>query len=430
MSAPEPNFDQLLSDHLDGRLDQADAQMLQQSMRENPVLQSQFDLMRADREAVRTLFASQQSTGPRLSSDFAARVLAESRRRGLPSVEAVPSNKRTTAPAGPTVLCCQEPQVSAHQRPLAWIIGLVATAAAILLIVSLTTRERRLEQKAAAIAQRVPAAQSPSVPQRSGDPLPHGDHGGEPTSTSEVASAPVELQSDLLRVPDASEPPQPSSTVAASMPAPAERLERSARLPPASVPSASVAAASETPVLGESPFAGGMIVYDVRLSPQGRQTNVMSEAMRQVGLDDVPRMPVNREVIAAAKRADTFDEDAKFQVIYVQASAKRVDRLFLNLLREPKLVEAVRLSLVTDAPILKKANRLARVDATKVRHEDQFSFELENNASNELAAFRELLGEQSFEPLPPVASRAAISQPDSLSSTGSDVISHVLILVR
>lgn len=56
MSAPEPDFDQLLSDHLDGQLDETDTQMLQQSMQEIPALQSQFDAMRADREDLRALF--------------------------------------------------------------------------------------------------------------------------------------------------------------------------------------------------------------------------------------------------------------------------------------------------------------------------------------------------------------------------------------
>lgn len=422
MSAPEPDFDQLLSDHLDGRLDEADAQMLQQSMRDNPDLQSRFDVMRADREALRTLFASQLATGPRLSGDFAARVLAESRRRGLPTGnKAATSDKHTTAPQWKSVRG-EVPQASPSRRRLAFVIGLVATAAAVLLIVSMNVREQQTGNNTAAIAQNLPAHQLPSAPRLPTEHLTELDQGEVPTlPVPEIAAANVESKLDPLPVPEVASPPQPSPAIVASVPAPVQAMERSS----------SVSAVNTPPTLAESPFAGGMIVYDVRLSPHGRETNVMSEAMRQVGLQDAPRLPVNREVIAAAKQADTFDDDAKFQVIFVQASAKSVDRLFLKLLREPQLVEGVRLSLITDAPILKKANNLARVDATKVRHDaQQFSFELENNANNELASFRELLGEQSFAPLPAVAARTEISQPESLSSTGSDVISHVLILVR
>lgn len=421
MSAPETNFDQLLSDHLDGRLDGTDAQTLQSAMRENPALQSQFDAMRADREALRTLFASQQSTGPRLGNDFAARVLAESRRRGLPAVNGATVKEPTTAPEMRSVSRREQP-LDAPRRRLSWVMGLVATAAAVLLIASLTFRERQLGNDVSAIAQHEPSTQFQPPTQLSPDRLTDVE---QPLPAVEVASAPIESLADPVPAPNEVASPQPSPMAVASTPTPAKRLDRAA-----TVSAATVSAANEAPAFSESPFAGGMIVYDVRLSPQGRQTNVLSEAMRQVGLQDAPRLPVNREVMAAAKQAETFDEDAKFQVIYLQASAKRVDRLFVNLLREPRLVEGVRLSLITDAPILEKANQLTRVDATKVRHEGQFSFELENNANNELAVLRELLGEQIFDALPSVAARGPIPQPESLSNTGDDVISHVLILVR
>ncbi len=179
-----------------------------------------------------------------------------------------------------------------------------------------------------------------------------------------------------------------------------------------------------------SPFTGAMMVYEIRLSPQGRWMGVLSEAMRQVDLQDARRLPINRDVIVAAKRADTFDEEAKFQLISLQASAKKIDRLFLNLRQKPRSVEAVGLSLVTDAPLLQMADDLARVDATKIQHDEPLSFELENNDSDELATFRELLGEQTFLPLQTMPSNEDLPQPESLSNTGNDVITRVLILVR
>ncbi|TWU16500.1 hypothetical protein [Allorhodopirellula heiligendammensis] len=426
MSAPEPDFDQLLSDHLDGQLDETDTQMLQQSMQEIPALQSQFDAMRADREDLRALFAAQHSTGPHLKRDFAARVLAESRRRRLAMEgdQTADNNGETH-----TSLTCEQPIDARNRRRVSLILGLVATAAAVLLITSLNSPD---ELDAPVIAQHEPSATS--EPQPAADPErplvdietaqingPTEPIAPQPEPMIASADAPKAAVGELPSEPNRiDEPSRPSPNAIVSLPTPSEAMDRS--------PTVSVG--DDASLLVDSPFTGAMMVYEVRLSPQGRQMDVLSDAMRQAGLQDAPRLPINRDVIAAAKRADTFDEEAKFQVIFLQASAKKVDRLFLSLQQEPRLVEAVGLSLITDAPMLQMVGKLTRVDATKIQHDEPLSFELESNDSEELAAFRELLGEQTFLPLEAIPSSKDLQQPESSSSAGDDVITRALILVR
>lgn len=442
MSAPEPNFDQLLSDHLDGQLDEADAQMLRERMRDDPALQSQFDAMLADRQDLRAMFAAGRSAGPQLGSQFAARVLTESRRRRLQMREvhpASPSGAKVEAP----VLACEKPDDAPERNPWAMVMGSLTIAAAVLLIASLAVRKGRVGGDGSAIAQHQDAMEpTPSLP-TDVDP-----HERAPSRDIDVPSAVKETPSK--ETPSGSDDPsmspmiaaadheaierdapsseserfdaatRPSPDAVATMPTPSARLDRSA--------SVSMGDGGATP--GNPLFRGAMMVYEIRLSPQGRRANVLSDAMRQVDLQDAHRLSINRDVIAAAEQADTFDEEAPFQLIFLQASAKKVDRLFLNLRQKPRSVEAVGLSLVTDAPLLQMAGNLARVDATKVQHDEPLSFEMEDNDNAELAAFRELLGEQSFLPLQPIPSNEDHRQPESFSSTGDDVVTRVLILVR
>lgn len=435
MSAPEPNFDQLLSDHLDGQLDEADAQMLRQRMREDPALQSQFDAMLADRQDLRAMFAAGRSAGPQLGSQFAARVLTESRRRRPPMGEVHPESPSGAKVEAPT-LACEKPDDAPKRNPWAMVIGSLTIAAAVLLIASLAVRKGQVGGDGSTIAQHQDATEpSPSLPTDI-DP-----HEREPSRDIDVASAVNETPSgsdDHSMAPmiaavdhEATERDAPSSErvatearpspdAVATMPTPSARLDRSA--------SVSMGDGGATP--GNTLFRGAMMVYEIRLSPQGRRANVLSDAMRQVDLQDARRLSINRDVIAAAEQADTFDEEAPFQLIFLQASAKKVDRLFLNLRQKPRFVEAVGLSLVTNAPLLQMAGNLARVDATKIQHDEPLSFEMEDNDNAELAAFRELLGEQTFLPLQPILSNEDRRQPESLSSTGDDVVTRVLILVR
>ncbi len=139
--------------------------MLRDSMREKPALQSQFDALLADRQDLRAMFAAEPSTGPRRSNDFAARVLAESHRRGLQTGGVHSSGGNIEVPA---VRRREQRREQPHSAPkksrLSLAIGLV-TAAAVLLVVSLTVRKGQLGDDRLAIAQHQPAAQpTPELP--------------------------------------------------------------------------------------------------------------------------------------------------------------------------------------------------------------------------------------------------------------------------
>jgi anti-sigma factor RsiW len=414
MSAPTPDFDQLLSDHLDGMLSDADAQLLRRIMRDEPALQSQYDALLADRQQLQALFATPSSSAAKLPSDFAARVLAESRRRRLPGghhpSEDMPSVELPTSAR------------EIYRSPLA--IGLAALAAVLLLTATLSMRGFDDTANTQSLAQNLPATASlpdlTIIPDL--DPLPD-----ETRANGEMIAA---------RIPDATLPDAtlPDATVPASMNVenkPSLDSVASADASPSAMRSnESVSLGDQRPLLAGPSLSGAVMVYDVRLSPKGRAMGALSSAMQRIGLDDTSRRPINRDVIDAARQANSFDEQESFQIVFVQASAKKIDRLFLSLLKDQEAVRSVGLSLVTNTPILEMANQLVHADATQVKHDRPLSVELGSEDDRELAALRELLGDQAFLPMDADSMADSADVGSELSSSGSDVITRVLILVR
>ncbi len=414
MSAPTPDFDQLLSDHLDGMLSDTDAQMLRRIMRDEPALQSQYDALLSDRQQLQTLFATQSSSAAKLPSNFAARVLAESRRRKLQSSNH--PSEETASVELPT--SARE----IYRSPL--VVGLAAIAAVLLLTATLNMRGIDDTETTQSLAQNLPA--TTTLPDGAGipdlDPLP-----AETRMAAEMIAA---------SVPDATLPDAKlhDATAPASMNVETEpsldSVASADASPSAMQSNGTVSLGDERLLLAGPSLSGAVMVYDVRLSPKGRAMGALSSAMQRIGLDETSRRPINRDVIDAARQANSFDEQESFQIVFVQASAKKIDRLFLSLLKDQESVRSVGLSLVTDTPILEMANQLVHADATQVKHDQPLSLELGSEDDRELAALRELLSDQAFLPMDADSMAESADVGSTLSSSGNDVITRALILVR
>ncbi|MFG0253548.1 MAG: hypothetical protein ACF787_00390, partial [Rhodopirellula sp. JB053] len=315
-----------------------------------------------------------------------------------------------------------------------WIVGVAASAAAVLVLVSWSLSGRTDVGNVSTIAQNTDPANALSVDTQA-IPNTLAD-----SKITEPAIAPVDvtdaspslIASDVAAESDVdAETPSMNVDLMDVAPKPAAASIASAAAPASMDMSSSVSIGSnDSPALDAPSLAGALMVYDVRLNQKGRVSGVFDQAMQRNGLDETSRAAVNRDVIAAAKRADVFDQDESFQIVFLQASAKKIDRLFLDLLQEDEQVESIGLSLVMDTPILQMTDRLAHVDATEVKHQQPISLQLGSGADDkELETLRDLLGDQTFMPLSPMTANMNAGG-ESLSSSGTDVISRVLILVR
>lgn len=426
---PVIDFDQFLSDHLDGCLAGDDLQTLNAELERNAGLRGQYECMLADQENLRELFQQSTSTASGLPIDFASKVAAEAvRQRAVqPSVIAASLNKPTFS-----------------NRTA--VVGIIATAAAALLVATLASRngsESELAQNGpqslagpintldpanttepADTTGLVEALQGPETP----DPEMRGPQLADNTSplrSSEAATVgPKRVAIDAAENQIASS--APVDRVARSIPA---RKSNDVGMPLGN--SAAVSIGSQP---NDDAMSGAVLVYNVRLTTQGRVTQCVAKTMKKVGMPETSRQPIDGEVVTAAKSVDSFDEDSKFQLLYLRAPAKQLDRLFANLLQDRENVTSLGLTLVTNSPILKVTDNLQSVDPTLIQHEPgTASFELESDDAGELAILRRLLDDQTFLPLTPGVSATTglnAMKPNLPSGSGQDVMSRVLLIVR
>ncbi|WP_404306391.1 anti-sigma factor family protein [Neorhodopirellula lusitana] len=441
MSVPTPNIDQLLSDHLDGWLEGEDLEFIEAQLRDDPAILAQYQSMLADRELLRAAFRqAKPATG--LPKDFAAQVVAQANRRRAGEASSV--EVASAAPINVT-------ESSSNWNKTFLVSVVVATAAALLLMATLATRDtatapslaqnepesienRDLESPRLAVSE--PIAAQPSLDTFASEPkiaeLKIAEPQiADPKTTGAQNGAGVESFADMQRSAD--------MPVEAAPPGTAPEL---AQIASASVPET---AAFPTPQLQSAvsvsqpedrSFAGAVLVYDIQLTTAGRVGRAVSRAMKSVGMAETSRQPIDQALVQAAESVESLDGESKFQILYLRASAKKLDRLFETLLNDSEGVDSVGLSLVTDSPILKLTDNLEKVDPTEVQHGDlvaasnadqrAVSFDLQSGQNDELSVLRRLLDDKTFVPM------TRKSKPTSTATAGSgrDVLSRVLVIIR
>lgn len=417
MSQSKFDFDQLLSDHLDGWLEGDDAKAFERALENDPGLRTRLDAMTADQSALRQLFTQDRSAVKSLPSDFAADIARQALQRRRSEMDVVPA-------------VLNEPFRSSNRR-LRLVSAVVATAAAALLITSLSRGPGPGSEPVQNQSQSVVGLSSGLLQSSVGGDSSI-DNETRPPTVNEIAKS-IEASRPIAVVDDvsnrgpilmASSTPGTSDRVASTTPA-SDALNASGVMRPLDS-SATVSIGSDS---GDAlSIAGAVLVYDVRLTVQGRITGSVSAAMNQIGMAETSRQPIDGELVQAAKSVDAFSDKAKFQILYLRAPAKQLDRLFETLLRDGDNVDSIALSLVTDSPILKVTDQFERVDSTLIRQPTAAaSYVLSDDDGQELDVLRRLLDDQTFIPVTPDVRGSSEVAP---SGSGRDVMSRVLVIIR
>lgn len=445
MSDPKPDFQQLLSDHLDGWLTGDDLGILERQLSEDAELRDLYQTMLADRDALRAVFAEEPSAA--LPANFARQVISEAVRRRDEMVDPVTLASGVSQRSNGGVSDTAD-ETSGRRRNL--VVGLMSTAAAALMMWSLWFDRETASPQVAQVTQsgqedrpRGEMAKEPllaesflaeprlaesgiadSAVDAAASELPSTMKVSDAIASDAIASDPnamvasaesLDITSDRDWVPD------PSEVATASEPT--NRLDRSSTV------------AITQPI--DDTLSGAVLVYDVRLTSRGRVTSPVGQAIQRAGLPETSRQPIDRALVDAAKGLDTFDPESEFQILYLRASAKQLDRLFDTLLRDRDNVGSVGLSLVTNSPILKITDNLERVDATLVQRDEKTdrrggaSYQLESDGE-QLAVLRRLLEDQTFLPMTPnLGTPGSVGRDASgTGESGRDVMSRVLVIVR
>ena len=176
-------------------------------------------------------------------------------------------------------------------------------------------------------------------------------------------------------------------------------------------------AADMVSVEPNQPAALGIIaVYHVELTDLGREQEAFKNALTLAGLSLDHKKKISEAVVGLSENPQKQARDAK--VIYLQAPAKALDRLYLRLLADRQGVKGIGMSLATNAPLMRVVNAV-RQDPTVVRHESSSLQLLSDDES--LSQLTATLQELDF---------IRMSEGQAVPSGGFDETAEVLLLVQ
>ena len=176
-------------------------------------------------------------------------------------------------------------------------------------------------------------------------------------------------------------------------------------------------AADMVSVEPNQPAALGIIaVYHVELTDLGREQEAFKNALTLAGLSLDHKKKISEAVVGLSENPQKQAKDAK--VIYLQAPAKALDRLYLRLLADRQGVKGIGMSLATNAPLMRVVNAV-RQDPTVVRHESSSLQLLSDDDS--LSQLTATLQELDF---------IRMSEGQAVPSGGFDETAEVLLLVQ
>ena len=174
-----------------------------------------------------------------------------------------------------------------------------------------------------------------------------------------------------------------------------------------------------TEPVGLEPAAtlGAILVINVELTAEGRERDVFNAAMKRAGLKASSQKKISDEIVGITENP-SLQKPEGAAVVYLQAPAKDLDRLYLGLMADRVGVKSVGMSLAMDAPVMRAINAV-RQDPTTVRHESS-SLQLLSD-DDTMAQLTDTLLRLEF-----MGMRNGVAVP----STGGDQMAEILLLVK
>ena len=181
-----------------------------------------------------------------------------------------------------------------------------------------------------------------------------------------------------------------------------------------------------------------VLVVSVKLSPIGRDELAVEQALRQADIAINRNNSLGNEVVACLRQANMLESPSAtalpsgrpiVKLLYLEGSATRIDQLIDSFLSDPRLFESVELGLVTDPPLLAAMIDMREIDPTKITRGGL--------AQDLLPADGHEISLQSDVPFAAITKDSLggmleMASPDAMTSAGSgdDFQSQVLLLVN
>jgi hypothetical protein len=409
MSIPSDLLDQLLTGYLDNALSPDERARVDSLLQSDPKVAADLAELRQLQKSLRSV--AQADSSIQLDAGFADRVLGaavdRARTEGL-------------AEDHPLVRLADQPSISPSSssqsfqyRYAAILVGLAASIAIAVLVLRPGQIHGDPNQDSVAMTE-APAEVVEAT--ETNDAADDSMIASDPASAAPaIVSVEPEGRGDDRRqepesVVDTDETPAPTRTAIAKATMPDQPAART-----------KISQAAKQPAQQPTIQLGAILVLDVRLTVAGRMEDAISASMQAAGLEPANEKKLPSDLVGALgdQENDTaFDDEVA--VMYLQASAKTLDRFYLSLMSDQDGIDTVGMSLAMNAPILKIVESILP-DPTTVRH-DSTSLELAGDQS----IVKRLAGELDQLQFAPLNRETA----GAMSPSGPDVPSQILLLIR
>ncbi|MCC9641788.1 hypothetical protein LOC71_05840 [Rhodopirellula sp. JC740] len=434
MMSPTPEqIDQLISDHLDGRLTEDQSQWLAEQLRMDADFAQRIRDAELDRKMLRSLH--ENTTASRaLPSDFASRVVAAAHQRAIDEDLSAEHPLRQMKVSIPVEVAVAQ---SNRYGKRAWIAAVAGLAAAGLLVASLRTQVPGPTPDNPVLDPSTTIAQSDSDPSNP----PTGTQPQvvpEPTLADEPASEMIASDDLPATAPEAmiASADLGGESVSPSLQSDDMPTPTTAREIPAADVSSMVANQSSKDL---QTLSGAVLIYDVRLTPEARNPGLRNhfasagdpirKAMTSAGLEASSKQLVSERLIEATRESVTLDDDTRYQILLLRGPAKQLDRLFLELLSDDESVDSVGMSMAMGNAV----SGIAWKQENETVGADAVAYELNADDKESLQQLGVALSNRDFMPVKAESFsnriNFALGSPEA-ASTGNDFITEVLVIIR
>jgi anti-sigma factor RsiW len=350
MSLPPAQIDQLLTGYLDEVLSDDELARVETLLKTEPSIAEELAKLQELRSALKAVAFADSDI--RLDPGFAERVIDEAVQRARS--EGVSDEHPLVRLDNKTAVNTPAASDSSTWRIAAVMVGLAASIALAVFLMR-SEEERETGESNSQIAQVKP---DPPVPE-----LPEGIK-LQPDPASAIVSS-QSGNSGVIRtteapnfekpIEDGVQSPQVDGNAVAAMP-------DSGTKPNELSPKAVGAEPAEPAVT-----LGSIVVINVELTDEGREQDVFNAAMMRIGLKASRQKKISEEVVGGIENP-SLQKSQGAAVVYLQAPAKELDRLYLTLIKDRVGVKSVGMSLAMNAPVMRAISSV-RQDPTAVRHE-------------------------------------------------------------
>lgn len=400
MSLPPALIDQLLTGYLDEVLSANELAHIETLLETEPSIAEELAKLQELRSALKAVALADSDI--RLDTGFAERVIDEAVMRARS--EGVPGEHPLLRIENKPVVNAPAASNSSTWRIAVAMVGLAASIALAVFLMR-SEEERETGDSGPQIAQVKPETPVPGIPE---------DIKLQPDPDSAIASIQsgnpgvgrVTESTDVEKlIEDGVQSPQIDGNSVAAMP---DSGTKPNEFSPTAVGTEPVQPAVNL---------GAILVVNVELTDEGRERDVFNAAMKRAGLKASSQKKISEDVVGIIENP-SLQKPQGAAVVYLQAPAKDLDRLYLGLIADRVGVKSVGMSLAMNAPVMRAINAV-RQDPTAVRH-DSSSLQLLSD-DDSMAQLTDTLLNLEF-----MGMRNGVAVP----STGGDQMAEILLLVK